>query len=236
MHSESGINPFPPTHWSLVERAAQTDPDGRRKALDALLRLYLPALRAHLRIARRLSSSDADDLLQGFVADKVVESGLVGRADVAKGRFRSFLLVALDRYIVSQRRHDRAAKRGGNSAASHPVDLANAAAPNGEPSDAFDTAWAREIVAEAKRRMESACCGHGRADVWTVFTQHIATLPVKNPTGAARHSKKESNLLVTAKRAFRRAVRSVIADYVRDEHEIDDEIRDLKRALARVGA
>jgi RNA polymerase sigma-70 factor (ECF subfamily) len=234
MHSESGFNPFPPTQWSLVERAAQTDPDGRRKALDALLRLYLPALRAHLRIVRRLRADDADDLLQGFVADKVVESGIVARADVTRGRFRSFLLVALDRYVVSQLRRDHAAKRMG--APARPRESQDAVAPNGNPSDAFDTAWAREVVAEAKRRMEADCRGSGREDVWAAFAQHLAAPSVDLTLDAARHSKKESNLLVTAKRAFRRAVRSVIADYVRDEHEVDDEIRDLKRALARAGA
>lgn len=240
MNPESGFKSFPPTRWSLVERAAQSDPDARRAALDALLRLYLPALRAHLRIAKRFSAPDADDLLQGFMADKVVEKGILGGADVARGRFRSYLLVALDRYVLSQARRDRAAKRGLGLADGERAGAGERVAAAGEPSDAFEAAWARELVAEAKRRMKMNCQNAGRRDVWEVFARHIGP-PVGDangdePAGRPVDRKQQANLLVTAKRAFRRAVRSVIADYVDSDEQVDEEIRDLKRALARAGA
>jgi RNA polymerase sigma-70 factor (ECF subfamily) len=240
MHSESGFRSFPTTRWSLVGRAAETDAEARRTALDALLRLYLPALRAHLRIARRFRAVDADDLLQGFVADKVMESGIIGRADVARGRFRSYLLVALDRYVVSQARRERAAKRGRGTAETDGPEAGEAVAADGEPSDAFETAWARELVAEAKRRMEASCREAGRDDVWCVFARHVAPTQGgadgERLTGSIADRKKQANLLVTAKRAFRRAIRSVIADYVENDEQVDEEICDLKRALVRAGA
>src|SRR5205823_1699143 len=102
---------FPATQWSLVERARQTDDEGRRNSLSVLLRRYLPALKAHL-VARQGYSADlADELLQGFIADKIIEQRLLDDAHQAKGKFRSFLLATLNHYVVSQHRRDRAAKR-----------------------------------------------------------------------------------------------------------------------------
>ena len=82
--------------------------------LNDLLQRYLPALRAHLVYGKRLQPDVADDLLQSFVADKVVEQGLVASADREKGKFRTFLLAALSRYHVSQIRKAKAQKRAPN--------------------------------------------------------------------------------------------------------------------------
>jgi len=63
---------FPDTPWSLLLSLRRADEEARRQTLDLLLRQYLPALRAHL-LARRVPADRVDDLLQGFVADKVIE-------------------------------------------------------------------------------------------------------------------------------------------------------------------
>ena len=52
----------------------QTSSDGQREALGVLLRRYLPALRTFLILDRRLTPERAEDLLQGFVTSKVLES------------------------------------------------------------------------------------------------------------------------------------------------------------------
>jgi len=41
------------------------------------------------------------------------------------------------------------------------------------------------------------------------------------------------NLLATAKRTFARALRSVVGEYEKDERRIEEEIADLRAALAR---
>jgi hypothetical protein len=85
---------FPQTQWSLVERAGQqANPQEQRRALEALLKRYLPALRAHLIEVRRIPSDRADDLLQGFIADKVIEQNLLERAQKERGRLRNFVVV-----------------------------------------------------------------------------------------------------------------------------------------------
>src|SRR5438477_6642253 len=92
---------FPSTQWSLVGRAGRTSNEHRRDALGVLLHRYMPALRAHLVLAKRMSADHAEDLLQGFVADKIIEKNLLAQAEQARGRFRSFLLAALNHYVIS---------------------------------------------------------------------------------------------------------------------------------------
>src|SRR5437762_6995431 len=92
--------PFPETSWTEVERAGAEGADGPRDALGGLLRRYMPALRARLVIEKGIQADAAGDLLNGFLADKVLERDLVARADRSRGRFRTFLLTALDRYVV----------------------------------------------------------------------------------------------------------------------------------------
>jgi len=98
-HSMSSSMPggrgyFPTTHWSEVAAAGQTDPELKREALGRLVMKYLPALQAHL-VWKGIARQEAEDLVQDFVAGKVVEKGLIAGADRQLGRFRTYLLTAL---------------------------------------------------------------------------------------------------------------------------------------------
>src|SRR3954447_9610556 len=237
--------PFPETSWSEVERAGAEGAAGARDALGRLLIRYMPALRARLVIEKRIQPDRAGDLLHGFISDRVVEQHLVARADRSRGRFRTFLLTALDRYVVDQHRAASAGKRnpaGGGAVISldglderqHPQAAAN-------PSAASEVAWAREVLAEAIRQMEAQCRREGRTDLWDVFRcrvldpalegaeplpydQFVSTFRLKTPAQAA-------NALVTAKRMFARVLRSVVAEYA-DGAAVDQEIAELRAILA----
>ena len=110
---------FPTTHWSLVGRAGyQGDEELHRAALNDLLKRYLPALQAHLIYGKRIDVNEADDLVQGFVTNKVLERDLIQRAEPERGRFRSLLATALDNYVSSVRAKQGAAKRKADRAKS----------------------------------------------------------------------------------------------------------------------
>ena len=97
------VGGFLSTHWSLIYKACDQDSVQRRKALDELLGLYLPALRAHLLYRRNIDSDRVEDILQGFVAEQILKRDLFAKANAAKGRFRSFLLRSLENYAINER-------------------------------------------------------------------------------------------------------------------------------------
>src|SRR6266567_87300 len=102
MALESRSSRLPSTHWSEIASASHTRQQKGREALDRLLVRYQAALLAHSTFRFRATEDAAQDLLQSFVAEKILENALLAQANPARGRFRTFLLNALDRFVISQ--------------------------------------------------------------------------------------------------------------------------------------
>src|SRR4051812_24766645 len=107
MDERSHISGFHSTRWSLVAKAASVDPEARRNALNDLFNIYRPALLCHLTRACRLESDAAEEILQGFIVEKVLERDLFATADPAKGKLRSLMLKSLQHYLVDRLRRNR---------------------------------------------------------------------------------------------------------------------------------
>lgn len=231
---------FPTTRWSLVSGAGRAD--GGAEHLSALLQAYLPALRAHLVFGRRFPPERADDLLQGFVASRILEKNLIARADRARGRFRSFLLASLDNYVRNELRDAGRQKR---SAGPPPEPVGEAVADGAAlpASEAFDVAWARSVVLDALRRMEEQCHAAGRSDLWALFRRRVV-LPAFEGAEPVPYEQlvrefafaspaQAANALTTAKRMFDRMLRAVVSEYAGEGADADEEIADLRAILAR---
>ena len=237
---------FPQTNWSQVRQAGHLSRVGGEQALGTLLDLYRPALKTHLVAARRISPEQAEDVLHDFIKDKVIERALVAGADPQRGRFRTYLLTALDRYLVSALRHDAAQKRapGGGFVALEDVEHIPLAATG--QSAAADVEWARQVILETVRRLQAECEATGHAAAWAMFASRVvqpilhgetpepydelvARLGFQTPTQA-------SNALVTAKRMFVRTLRAVVAEYAGDDSAVDAELGELRAILSQAGA
>ena len=156
---------FPSTHWSLICSAHDQNPLRRREALGELLRLYLPALRAHLLYARGIERHRAEDLLQGFVADQIFQRDLLTKADATRGRFRSFLLRSLENYVINQRQ--RETRRREVALELEPAE--------GVASDVFEVQWARQLLQETLRRMREDCEHKGQPTLWSIFECRVVS-------------------------------------------------------------
>lgn len=235
---------FPATRWSLVCRAGGGDLATQPIAIAELTRMYAPALHAHLLQLLRGDGDRADDLLQGFLADKLLEQRLVGHADANRGRFRTFLLAALDRYVIDTHRHDNALKRSPRGEI-FDVDQQRDILPGNRVSaatDAFDLAWAREVIGEVLTTMRHQCDVLKRPDVWDVFEVRYLKPALEDVEPEAHESiakrlnlgsaQQAANLLITAKRMFTRVFESVVSRYAANKNEIRDEVADLWRIFS----
>ena len=234
---------FEPTRWSLITRLQDLDPERQREALGALLDDYYPALLAHLVVRENIDVHRAEDILQGFVSDKILANNLLSKVDRAKGRFRSFLLRSLKNYLLDQVKHDQAQKRAADHA-DHLGDFDVEQIDREPISDVFDIAWARTVLERAIRRLRSESLEKDQRPIWAVFESRILRPLVAGgePTtyeelveqfGFAS-PKQAASALITAKRKFNKILRSIILEYV-DEPEVDQEIANLRVTLATAG-
>ena len=111
----SGVGEGPPvfltTHWSVVLSARRKDSPQSAAALETLCRTYWYPLYAYVR-RQGHTPPDAQDLTQEFFA-RLLQKDYLKAAAREKGRFRTFLIVALKRFLANEWDRLRAQKRGG---------------------------------------------------------------------------------------------------------------------------
>jgi len=231
--SHSGGGCFPMTRWSMVVDASRTDGGA---SLEALCRQYWPPVYA---VARQAGNDveDARDLTQGFFA-RLLEKGWLAAADPEKGRFRTFLITALKRYLVNEWHRGHAAKRGG-FVESVPLDVTAverlalpAESRELTPDELFDRRWALALLDEAMRRLEQelglaefallkSCLTAGRGE--TDYAELASSLGTSE--GAARVA------VHRLRKRYRAVIREEVARTVADENEVENEMQALMRAL-----
>jgi len=236
---------FPSTHWTQVARATTGEPSSQIDAMGSLLARYYPALLTHLTAVKHTPKDKAEDLLQSFIADRVLRSQLLSHAEERKGRFRTFLLSALDNYAVSQFRKESALKRAPETMVSLDEAEPGIADETGH-ADVADVAWARVVIKEALTRVQAQCEESGRPQVWEILEGRVLrpTLGLEAPIPydelvrrlGVRSPGEAHNLLVTAKRMVVRQLGDVVGEYASDTAEVQDEIGDLLKILAQTRA
>src|SRR6266699_2659265 len=97
MPRQADCSVFATTHWSVVLAAADDLASGSEGALSALCQSYWFPLYAHVR-RRGHDAESARDLTQGFFAELLAHKTMA-QADRNRGRFRTFLLAALDHFL-----------------------------------------------------------------------------------------------------------------------------------------
>lgn len=137
---------FVTTHWSVVLVAGQEASAGAEVALEQLCRAYWWPLYAFVR-HRGYAAHDVQDLTQEFFA-RLLEKNYLSAVDPRKGRFRSFLLAALEHFLAKEWRRTHAQKRGGKftfvstDAETAEHQYLQVPASNLSPEQLFEQQWA----------------------------------------------------------------------------------------------
>lgn len=178
MPEPAGSPVFATTHWSVVLQAGEGDSPAAREALERLCSAYWYPLYAHVR-RRGHGPSDAPDLTQEFFAVLLRRNSLA-RVGPDKGRFRTFLLTALNYFLNDQTDRAHTAKRGGGLAAIRLDALAAeqrfALEPFTEetPDKAFDRRWAAALLEQAFTRLASEQSQTGKAALFAELKPMLA--------------------------------------------------------------
>jgi RNA polymerase sigma-70 factor (ECF subfamily) len=232
---------FATTRWSAVNAVGHASPSQSAAALAELCEIYWPPLYGYLR-HRRHGPEEAQDLTQGFFT-RLLETQFVRSADPARGRFRSFLLTALKRYVMNEHERAAAARRGGQrghlTLDFDGAERAYALEPRTEetPERLFDRRWAAIALERALQRLRAEYVELGREPLADALFPHLTDAGDLPPyrTVAAQLQMTEGAVKVAVHRLRQRygaILRAEIADTVLDEQEIEAELRELFRAVS----
>ncbi len=238
---------FLTTRWSVVLSCADsgTDEEKSHKALAELCKIYWRPVFAFICRQGR-SVPDAQDLTQDFFA-KVLKGRLLQGADRNRGRFRSLLLTALQRFLHDEVEKRHARKRGGDlrfvswddwmtEAPSH-LSIPELESDRWSPERVFDVRWAATVVERALRRLGDECEKRGRRRVFDVLSSCLAAerQDVSYATLARVLGLRETAVKPLVHRMrdrYRTLLREEVAQTVGGANEIDDELRYLCAALS----
>lgn len=210
-------------------------------ALEKLCRTYWYPLYAYVR-RQGHGPHDAQDLTQGFFA-RLLEKNYLGAVEREKGKFRSFLLAALNHFLANERDRVNAAKRGGGKALVSLDDTAEnlfslEPVSNLSPEMTFEKRWATTLLEQAFTRVREEFVAAGKAPMFDRLKIFLAdeANPGDYAAVAAELGLTANTVAVSVHRLrqrYRELVRSEIANTVASPNEIEDEMRHLFTVLGQ---
>ena len=238
---------FLTTHWSIIENVGTSDDDKNQALIGLLLSKYWKPVYCYLR-RKGHDNEQAKDLTQGFFHEVVLGRSLIQKADQSKGRFRSFLLIALNRYLITAKTGQAAQKRIPKSKLV-PLDITDLhelrqASSELTPEDSFNYAWVSSLLEQVLQQVEAKSHEDGKTVHWHIFYDRILE-PIMEKTEPPSMTEicrrygidtetKASNMMVTIKRRFQTALRSHLRSLVVSEDQVDEELAEIIRFLPKI--
>lgn len=237
---------FQTTRWTEIVHVQTKDESKRRLHLDALLTRYWKPIYVYL-CRKGCDAEKAKDLTQGFIHEIVLEKSLIQQATPTKGRFRSYILTALNHYIANKYYTDSAQKRrpAGKLLDLDGVDAAHVASMSKDlsPEHAFNYAWASELLTRILTDVEEASRISDTSIYWNVFKDRVLDPIMKGTDPPAlrdvcarydiENEGRISNMIVTVKRRLKAAMTRHLQELVETDEQIEEEFNDLLTILAK---
>ena len=231
---------FRTTRWSLVHAAGDSQQGDSQEALAELCRCYWYPVYAYFR-RRTGNAMDAQDLTQEFFAT-VLEKNYLSDARPDRGRFRTFLLTAAQRFLSKEWAKSNTLKRGGGKRVLS-LDFsmgeslyATELVDNETPERTFDRRWTLNLLEIVHRRLADEYAASGKRQTYDLLKpylvgagptesyEQVAKL-LGNTVGAVKTS------VYRMRCRYRELLRAEIGETVADPAEVDDEIKDLFTSL-----
>jgi RNA polymerase sigma factor (sigma-70 family) len=234
-----GHRRFKTTHWSVVLEAATTNSASAAAALEKLCQTYWYPLYCCVRSSGH-DAEEAKDLTQEFFA-RLLEKNWLVRADVNRGRFRSFLLGAMKHFLANEWRRATTAKRGGGRPIVSLEDTAEALyatepASDLPPDKLYERKWALQLFERALGRLRADYAAAAKLTAYEALRHFLSNEP-----GEGEYAQLGARLGMTQpaissavhrlRQRYRDLVRDEIAQTVTGPAELEGEMRSLLAAL-----
>ena len=234
--TEAGSPSFPTTVWAQVARAQGRDRGPALEALGRLVDRYWSPVYFFVRHKGK-SRDQAKDLTQEFFTS-FLEKDIVSYADQTRGKFRTFLLYSVCRFLALE--HRTAARKPREvrlQGQRDPDEWSGFEPADAEtPEDVFMRNWAKSFLESCVAKLRDECRALDKELQFQVFRlRALREKPLPTKVVAAELGISVTdvvNYLHRAKQRFRRIAREETLNWVTSPGEVDEEIRGLLTLLA----
>lgn len=237
---------FQNTCWTMIMQARTTNQERESLLVDQLLSRYWKPVYCYLR-RKGYQNETAKDLTQGFFIDVVLQRDLLKQAEPGKGRFRTFLLSSLKRYVVDVHRVENAEKRRpkGQMLALDDMEISRIqASPQDDSAEAcFTKAWMEDLFERVLTEVKDECIRSGKEAHWQLFEFRVLTpiltcdespsLPVLCDRLHVDDVGRASNMIITVKRRLKKTMTRHLSQLGDGDSEVLEEIRALQLFLEK---
>jgi RNA polymerase sigma factor (sigma-70 family) len=230
------------THWGTVFEAQNTDQGIRNAALQRFVERYRLPVELEIRCFSSWAEREVEDLASEFKLS-LLEKLPALSISPDKGCFRDWLKKCIKNFLIEKYRQRKASKRG----ADHEHVSADAAGEDGQPllnvadgregqAQAFDRAWAQQVVRLGLVALEQECTA-GRKEA---FFKEIKPVLIGSADAVSyamigqRLGMSEGAVKVAAKRTRERLgelIRAEVRESVGSKADVNDEIKFLMSLL-----
>jgi RNA polymerase sigma-70 factor (ECF subfamily) len=183
---------------------------------------------------------DSEDLTQGFFA-LLIERNYLLEADSRRGRFRSFLLGAVQHFLANEWDRANAVKRGGGQTAVS-IDVAEAEAwyalmEKATPESLYERRWALSLLENVASKLRKEFADSGKAGEFEKLSMFLDrdSRPSRYDALAQEMGMSVGALRMSVyrmRRRYRSLLRAEIAESVSEPAEIDEELQFLSSVLS----
>lgn len=228
--------PFHTTRWSVVLAARGKSGDAVQ-SLEALCSQYWPPLYAYVR-QRGHPEHDAQDLTQSFFA-RLLEKDWLSAVDRERGRFRTFLLMALQRFLANEWDRENAQKRGGAAKVIRMDAAEQMSLPDPKSMTAeslYERQWAMTLLESVMHHLRQEHEAAGRLAEYeqlkTCLTAERGAIDYESIAAALNIQPASARSKVhRLRKRFREVFREEVAGTLADPADVDDEMRAVIAAL-----
>lgn len=232
---------FVTTHWSVVLSAKESPTTQADAALEQLCQTYWWPLYAFVR-RRGHEMHDAQDLTQEFFC-RLLAKDFLRSVDRTKGKFRSYLLGAMENFLNKEWRKVNTQKRGGRyrfvpmDAESAEEQYLQIPATGQTPEQIYDYQWAIKLFEQVLNRLRNEEIAKGRQRQFEAlkvflsgdrFTGRYAELALQLETTEAALKMAVSRM----KKRYGELLCEEVAHTVSNPAEVEDELRALAAIVA----
>jgi DNA-directed RNA polymerase specialized sigma24 family protein len=231
---------FATTHWTAVLAAGRGSSPQADVALEELCHTYWYPLYAYVR-RQGHSREDAEDFTQGFFA-RLLEKNYLEGVSSDKGKFRSFLLMAVKRFLANEWDRANRQKRGGGALVLS-LDWQDAdaryqinPADHLSPDKLYDRAWAIILLERVIIRLRDEHVAEGKASLYEQLKPFLMAGKSELPyvQAAAALTMNEGAVRVAVhrlRRRYRELLREEITQTLANPAQADEEMQALFSAL-----